>query len=98
MFSERTLLKFSENLSLHYYLKGEKLFKTGDEATVLFVVHTGHVSRKVVVEIEKINKIPTQKFERIVRILNKSYSHRIEFGKEDLIGVSELIDNASMRK
>ena len=45
-------------MTLHYYLKGEKLYKIGDEATILFVVFSGQVSRKVIIELEKINKIP----------------------------------------
>lgn len=64
-------------MSLHYYLKGEKLFRVGDEANILYVIFSGRASRRVVIEIEKINKIPTSKFEKEVRILSKSYSHQI---------------------
>lgn len=49
-------------MTLHYYLKGEKLFKVGDDANLVYVIYSGKVSRKVVIEIEKINKIPTRKF------------------------------------
>lgn len=49
-------------MSLHYYLKGEKLFRVGDEANILYVIFSGRASRRVVIEIEKINKIPTSKF------------------------------------
>lgn len=64
MFSEKTLQKFSENMSLHYYLKGQKLYKVGDDANCLYVVFSGKVSRRVVIEIEKINKIPYKRFEK----------------------------------
>ena len=49
MFSERTLQKFTENMTLHYYLKGEKLYKVGDDADFLYIIYTGKVSRKVVI-------------------------------------------------
>lgn len=49
-------------MSLHYYLKGEKLFRVGEEANILYVIYNGKASRRVVIEIEKINKIPTSKF------------------------------------
>jgi signal-transduction protein with cAMP-binding, CBS, and nucleotidyltransferase domain len=45
-------------MTLHYYQKGEKLYKIGDEATTLFVVYSGQVSRRVIIELEKVNKIP----------------------------------------
>lgn len=85
-------------MTLHYYLKGEKLFKVGDDANLVYVIYSGKVSRKVVIEIEKINKIPTRKFQKQIRILSKSYSHQIEFFKEDMVGVTELIDKAHCRK
>ncbi len=81
MFSEKTIQKFTENMSLHYYLKGEKLYKVGNDANMLYVIFSGKVSRKVVIEIEKVNKIPTRKFEKEVRILSKSYAHQIQFIK-----------------
>jgi len=49
MFTEKTLLKFTENMTLHYYLKGEKLYRIGDEARTLFIVYSGMVSRKVII-------------------------------------------------
>ena len=98
MFSERTIQKFTENMTLHYYLKGEKLYKVGDDADFLYIIYTGKVSRKVVIEIEKINRIPCSKFEKEVRILSKSYSHQIEFYKEEIVGVTEIIDNVHYRK
>jgi signal-transduction protein with cAMP-binding, CBS, and nucleotidyltransferase domain len=49
MFSEKTLQKFTENMSLHYYLKGEKLYKVGDDANYLYIIFSGKVSRKVVI-------------------------------------------------
>jgi hypothetical protein len=45
-------------MTLHYYLKEEKLYKIGDEARTLFIVYSGKVSRKVIIELEKVNKIP----------------------------------------
>ena len=72
-------------MTLHYYLKGEKLYRVGDEANTLFIVFTGLVARNVIIELEKINKIPPyarkdkdgnllyEKFEREVRILTKEY-------------------------
>lgn len=58
MFTEKTLQKFTENMTLHYYLKGEKLYRVGDEANTLFIVFSGLVARNVIIELEKINKIP----------------------------------------
>jgi len=36
-------------MTLHYYLKGEKLYRIGDEARILFIVYSGMVSRKVII-------------------------------------------------
>jgi CRP-like cAMP-binding protein len=38
-------------MSLHYYLKGEKLYNIGDDASTIFVVFSGLVSRNVVIEL-----------------------------------------------
>lgn len=76
-------------MTLHYYLKGEKLYRIGEEANTLFVVYSGLVSRKVIIELEQINKIPPyakkdkdgllhyEKYQRDVRILTKEYEHKI---------------------
>jgi hypothetical protein len=69
-------------------LKGENIYKIGDEAELLYIIYSGKASRKVVVEIEKINKIPYRRFEREVRILSKTYSHQIEFQSEEIVGVT----------
>jgi signal-transduction protein with cAMP-binding, CBS, and nucleotidyltransferase domain len=45
-------------MTLHYYLKGEKLYRIGEEAHTLFVVYSGLVSRRVIIELEQVNKIP----------------------------------------
>jgi hypothetical protein len=87
-------------MTLHYYLKGEKLYRVGEEANILFVVVSGLVSRKVIIELEQINKIPPyakkdsdgllhyEKYKRDVRILTKEYEHKIEFKRDDLLGVT----------
>lgn len=49
MFSEKTLQKFTSSMSLHYYLRGEKLYRVGDDADFLYVIFSGKVSRKVVI-------------------------------------------------
>lgn len=38
-------------MALHFYLKGEKLYRVGEEANTLFVVYSGMVSRKVIIEL-----------------------------------------------
>lgn len=76
----------------------------------MFVVYSGLVSRKVIIELEQINKIPPyakkdkdgqlhyEKYQRDVRILTKEYEHKIEFHREDMLGVTEIIDKVSTRK
>ena len=51
--------------------------------------------RKVIVEIDQTNKIPLEKFSKLVKVLSKSYEHKIEFAREDLVGVSEIVENLS---
>lgn len=52
---------------------------------------TGMAVRRVIVEIDKMNKIPLKKSSKIVKILSKSYEHKIEFITDDLIGITEII-------
>lgn len=70
IFTEKTLKKITDSISVHYYLKGETLFMPGQDADALFVVYSGKVARKVTIEIDKINKIPIQKFKKIVRMMS----------------------------
>jgi hypothetical protein len=49
------------------------LYHFGDDATQLYIVFKGKASRKVIVEVDKVNKIPMLKYSKIVKILSKSY-------------------------
>ena len=61
----------------------------------MYVLFSGKVVRKVIVEIDQTNKIPLEKFSKLVKVLSKSYEHKIEFAREDLVGVSEIVENLS---
>ena len=39
-----------------------------------------------------------ESYKRDVRILTKEYEHKIEFKKEDMVGVTEIIENVGSRK
>ena len=43
-------------------------------------------------EVDETNKIPIRKFSKLVKVISKSYEHKIQFLSEDLVGVSEIID------
>jgi hypothetical protein len=36
-------------MTLHYYLKGEALYKIGEKADILYIIFRGKASRQVVV-------------------------------------------------
>ena len=61
----------------------------------MYVLFSGKVVRKVIVEIDQTNKIPLEKCSKLVKVLSKSYEHKIEFAREDLVGVSEIVENLS---
>ena len=60
-------------------MKGELLYMPGDEANCLYVVESGSVARKIIVELDKTNKIPLQGISKLVKVLSRSYEHRIQF-------------------
>jgi hypothetical protein len=87
MFSKKAFEKFMENISIKFFTAGEYLYKFGDEAKQIHIVDRGKASRKVIVELDRINKIPMLKYSKIIKILSQSYEQKIEFEAEDLIGI-----------
>lgn len=81
IFHEQALQKIYASLTLHFFVKGENLYCPGDEASSLFVIFSGSVARKIIVELDKTNKIPLQGFSKLVKVLSRSYEHRIQFQK-----------------
>jgi signal-transduction protein with cAMP-binding, CBS, and nucleotidyltransferase domain len=77
MFSKKAFEKFMGNLSIKFLNAGEYLYKFGDDARYLHIVYKGKASRKVIVELDKINKIPMLKYSKIIKIMSKSYEHKI---------------------
>jgi hypothetical protein len=73
MFSKKAFEKFMDHLSIKFFTAGEYLYKFGDEARQIHIVYRGKASRKVIVELDKINKIPMLKYSKIIKILSKSY-------------------------
>lgn len=88
IFTREAMQKIYASLTLHFFVKGEYLYNPGDEAEYLFVIYSGTVARKIIVELDKTNKIPLQGFSKLVKVMSRSYEHRIQFQKEDLVGVA----------
>ena len=52
----------------------------------------------MIVEIDKTNKIPVQKFAKKVKIVSRSYEHKVMFRREDLVGVADILESRTTRK
>lgn len=62
------------------------------------MIYKGKASRKVIVELDKINRIPYTRQEREVRILSRAYSHKILFGESEVLGLAEMVNGIHQRK
>ena len=77
IFTEQALSKIYSSITLHFLTRGESLYLPGEEANDMFILYSGKVVRKVIVEIDQTNKIPLEKYSKLVKVLSKSYEHKI---------------------
>ncbi len=72
------ILNFLQLFDININISFQIIFKNKNKnlspyANHLFIVIKGKAIRRVIVEIDKMNKIPAMKSSKIVKILSKSY-------------------------
>jgi hypothetical protein len=98
IFSAHTMEKIASSLTLSFLMKGEFLCMSGDNTTDLYLIYSGSAVRKIIVEVDRTNKIPLQHFNKLVKVFSRSYEHRIKFEAKDLVGIADLIEGVTIRR